>query len=135
MKSAEEILSTKPCETSRNLNSPKYYRQSIVLNVAKEYAQQYKDRVAELEKEREWISVEERLPGDEYIGKDVLVNIKYSNMQRTQVVEWFSEEIEGEKPFFNLNVSFCGQQIVHKKITHWMPLPKNPSLPQPTKHV
>jgi hypothetical protein len=71
-------------------------------------------RIAELEAERRWIPVSERLPE---IGVRVLF---YNNFIKNIHKGWFScDEWVSE-----IGVFYNGDKL--KRITHWMPLPEPP---------
>jgi len=68
--------------------------------------------IERLKAEREWISVEDRLPED---NETVLV----TNGQRVKEV-WFGQRTKLDRPHFMFTT-----MPLHT-ITHWMPLPKPP---------
>lgn len=70
--------------------------------------------IAALREKPRWISVEERLPGDELIGKDIIVCTKNRwNEQRVSTLHWWGLERTNNLLFW-------------PDITHWMPLPEPP---------
>ena len=79
-------------------------------------AAEHLDRIAELEAERRWIPVSERLP---QIGVRVLF---YNNFIKNVHKGWFS----GDEWVSEIGVFYNGDKL--KRITHWMPLPKFPEV-------
>ena len=73
-------------------------------------------RIAELEAERRWIPVSERLPE---IGVRVLF---YNNFIKNIHKGWYS----GDEWVSEIGVFYNGDKL--KRITHWMPLPKFPEV-------
>lgn len=66
-----------------------------------------------------WIDINKQKPTLEDCGKDFLVAIKLITRHEYQVCEWWNPEVEGEEPYFNYEESWCGQQTITKKLTHW----------------
>lgn len=74
------------------------------------------NRIAELEAERRWTPVGERLPE---IGVRVLF---YNNFIKNIHKGWYS----GDEWVSEIGVFYNGDKL--KRITHWMPLPKFPEV-------
>lgn len=76
--------------------------------------------------EPKWISVEDELPTKEDVGNEFLVLVLSANYTSYQIAEWtdFDEE---DNPFFQIEQAWCGQQMIKRTVTHWMPLPKIPN--------
>jgi len=92
----------------------------------------FKEAINKLEAERKWISVKDRLPSKEDIGKEFLclVNVE-TQFQEYEIVEWFDPMIddaseEHEKPHFNNKVSVCDKQTMNREVAYWMQLPEPP---------
>lgn len=72
------------------------------------------NHVPELGKMIGWISVEERLPGDDLTSKEIIVCIKNRwNETRVSVIHWWGLERTNNMLFW-------------PDITHWMPMPEAP---------
>lgn len=71
-----------------------------------------------------WIDINKEKPSMECCGKDFLVKIKISTGYEYQVAEWLDMEDGETEPYFNIENSWCGQQILTKEVTHWLDFQK-----------
>lgn len=74
-------------------------------------------RLAELERQTEWISVKDRMPED-----NVPVLLVWTNGRVTSVIPGWHVSIKGLGNDWNTS---CGLRP-EEEITHWMPLPEPP---------
>ena len=88
----------------------------VLLDVATPIDVALRKRIAELEAERRWIPVSERLP---QIGVRVLF---YNNFITNIHKGWFS----GDEWTSDIGIFYNGDKL--KRITHWMPLPEPPEV-------
>jgi len=58
-------------------------------------------------------------------GRDFLVKIKISTGYEYQVAEWFDPDDGEREPFFNIQESWCGQQMLTKEIVGWLDFNEN----------
>lgn len=70
-----------------------------------------------------WISIKKEKPTIENCGRDFLVKIKISTGYEYQVAEWWNPDT-GDEPYFLIENSWCGQQMLTKEITHWLDFEK-----------
>ena len=63
-----------------------------------------------------WISVEDRLPGE---LQDVLVNVRYANSNNIHLDYLIFKSNENSEPEW--------ETYAHSCVTHWMPLPEPPT--------
>ena len=71
--------------------------------------------IAALREQPRWISMEERLPGVDLLGKYIIICIKNRwNERRVDTVHWWGpEQMHGAAWFWS-------------DVTHWMPMPEPP---------
>ena len=81
-----------------------------------------KARIAELEAERRWIPVSERLPED---GESVLIAVDSAFAPYCHVYEAFHHSAATQWATAN-GLYFHG--VEYARVTHWMPLPKPPEV-------
>ena len=73
-----------------------------------------------------WIKIESETPTLEQCGTEFLVCVEKSTGQEYQLCEWWNPEDGETEPYFNIANYWCGQQMINRKVTHWMPLPEPP---------
>jgi hypothetical protein len=66
-----------------------------------------------------WVDINEQKPTLEDCGETFLVAIKLTTYYEYQVCQWWNSGFEDEEPYFNYTESWCGQQTITKKLTHW----------------
>ena len=82
--------------------------------ISSDYCRGWNDAVDAMPR---WISVEERWPGAELLGKYIIICIKNRwNERRVDTVHWWGpEQMHGAAWFWS-------------DVTHWMPLPEPPEV-------
>ena len=75
----------------------------------------------------EWIDIKTKKPSLEDVGKEFLVAVKMASRHEYQIAEWWDREDGETEPYFQIENSWCGQQMINKEVTHWAELIELPS--------
>jgi hypothetical protein len=108
----------------RRLDESNQLQDLLVAKAAANYNEQQK-RIAELEADSRWVSVEDRLP--ELEDNSVLAVFPDGSIDMVHIVDYFEPITAGRDK--------AGKQLythyyLTEKITHWMPLPTPPAKEQ-----
>jgi len=76
----------------------------------------------------EWIFIDEEKPSIEDVGKLFLVAVKKPACYEYQIAEWWHSGCEEDEPYFLIEQSWIGQQMMTREVTHWCELIELPSL-------